>query len=154
GFRSLGIGSLLGLGDWRAEAVALAIHAQQLTRRHWRSRVAVSFPRLVSSQRGFEPAAPVTDAALVQMMVVLRLFLPDAELVVSTREPPDLRDRLVGCGVTRMSAGSRTSPGGYVDGAAGEQFCVEDRRSPAEVSAMLERRGYEPVWKDFDRALR
>ena len=124
-----------------------------MSARIWRSRIAVSFPRIRPAAGGYAPAHPVSDADLVQMICALRLFLPDAELVLSTREPAALRDQLVGLGITRMSAGSRTSPGGYQEEAAGgEQFAVNDDRSPAEVSRMLLARGLEPVWKDFDRA--
>jgi 2-iminoacetate synthase len=154
GFRTLGIGALLGLSSWRCEAVAIAAHAQHLSRRFWRSRIAVSFPRIVPAGRGFDPPCPVTDDDLVHMMSALRLVLPDADFVVSTREPAALRDRLVGLAVTRMSAGSRTAPGAYVTRGAGEQFSVVDDRSPAEVADMLVRHGYDPVWKDFDRTLR
>lgn len=153
-FRTLGIGALLGLAPARPEAVALAMHAQHLSRRYWRSRIAVSFPRLVDAGRGFEIRHEVTDTDLVQMMCALRLALPDAEMVVSTREPAALRDELVGLAVTRMSAGSRTSPDGYLADGAGEQFGVVDDRSPAEVARMLVSRGYDPVYKDLDRTLR
>lgn len=153
GLRSLGIGALLGLGDWRFEAVMVALHARYLARRFWKSRVAVSFPRIRATAGGYQPPSPVGDRDLVQMLCAMRLIMPDSELVVSTREPARLRDRLVGLGVTRMSAGSRTNPGGYShrEDDNGEQFSVEDARSPQEVSAMLIERGYEPVWKDFDR---
>jgi len=154
GFRTLGIGALLGLAPWRCEAVAIAAHALHLSRRFWRSRIAVSFPRIVPAGRGFDPPCPVMDDEFVHMMAALRLVLPDAEFVVSTREPAALRDRLVGLAVTRMSAGSKTAPGAYVTRGAGEQFCVVDDRTPAEVADMLVRQGYDPVWKDFDRTLR
>jgi 2-iminoacetate synthase len=154
GFRTLGIGALLGLAPWRCEAVSIAAHALYLSRRFWRSRIAVSFPRIVPAGRGFDPPCPVSDDDLAHMMAALRLVLPDAEFVVSTREPASLRDRLVGLAVTRMSAGSRTAPGAYVTGGAGEQFRVVDDRTPSEVADMLAGRGYDPVWKDFDRTLR
>ncbi len=152
GFRSLGIGSLLGLADWRGEAVMVALHGRYLARRFWRSRVALSFPRIRGNAHQYSPDFQVGDRDLVQMLCALRLALPDAELVLSTREPARLRDRLIGLGVTRMSAGSRTNPGGYSSPTAGgEQFDIEDTRPPAEVAAVIERRGFEPVWKDFDR---
>ena len=84
----------------------------------------------------------------------MRIAVPDAELVVSTREPASLRDSLIGLGITRMSAGSRTEPGGY--GAPDEsepQFDIADHRPPSEVAAAIAARGFEPVWKDFDREL-
>lgn len=153
GFRTLGIGALLGLAPWPVEAYCLALHGRSLARAFWRSRIAVSFPRIRPAAGGYAPAFPVSDADLVQMICALRLAMPDAELVLSTREPAALRDRLVELGITRLSAGSRTSPGGYLDEDGGaEQFAVDDDRSPAEVARMLEARGLEPVWKDFDRA--
>ncbi|MFH1466340.1 MAG: 2-iminoacetate synthase ThiH [Pseudomonadota bacterium] len=154
GFRSLGLGVLLGLAPWREDVVALAAHATWLQQRHWRSRIALSFPRLVPSERGFTPEVPVSDRALLQAMAALRLVLPDAEIVLSTREPAALRDRLLETVVTRMSAGSRTSPGGYLDGGPDEQFQAQDTRPPAEIARLLAARRYEPVWKDLDKGFR
>jgi len=152
GFRSLGIGALLGLGPWRFDAAMTALHARHLVRRCWRSRVAVSFPRIRHAAGDFVPEHPVADRDVAQMIFGMRLLAPDAEIVLSTRESPDFRNHMLGLGVTRMSAGSRTSPGGYTDpeGAEG-QFDVVDSRSPAEVARMIGRRGFEAVWKDFDR---
>lgn len=153
GFRSLGIAALLGLQDWRSEAFLLALHGRHLQKRFWKSRVALSFPRIRPQPGAFQPTHSVTDADMVQMMCVLRLALPDAELVVSTREHGWFRDRLIPLGVTRMSAGSRTEPGGYADPTLheGGQFEIEDARSPEEVAKAIADAGYEPVWKDFDR---
>jgi 2-iminoacetate synthase len=153
GFRSLGIGALLGLSDWRQEALLMALHGRYLTKKYWRSRVAVSFPRMRSAEGAFAPANPVSDRAVVQMMCALRLVLPDAEAVLSTREPSEFRDNLIGLGVTRMSAGSKTSPGAYCGTEeGGKQFAIVDDRSPIEVSRTILARGHEPVWKDFDRS--
>ncbi len=153
GFRSLGIGALLGLAPWQLEAFALARHGRDLHRQFWRSRIAVSFPRIRNNAGGQAVPHPVSDRALLQMICTMRLALPDAELVLSTREPATLRDQLMGLGITRMSAGSRTNPGGYAeDDRAGEQFSIEDERSASEVAAALLERGFEPVWKDFDRS--
>jgi 2-iminoacetate synthase len=132
----------------------VALHGRHLMRSFWRSRIGVSFPRIRARAGGTFAHHPVDDAALVQMLCAMRLTLPDAELVLSTREPAELRDRLIPLGVTRMSAGSCTAPGGYRGlHEAGEQFEVVDPRSPAEVAAEIERAGFEPVWKDQDRAL-
>jgi 2-iminoacetate synthase len=151
GFRSLGIGVLLGLAPWRRDAFALARHGRELGQRFWRSRIAVSFPRMRGHAGGQPPAHPVSDRDLVQMICAMRLALPDADLVLSTREPARLRDHLMGIGITRMSAGSKTNPGGYgMHRSSGEQFTVEDLRAPPEVAEALLDRGFEPVWKDFD----
>ncbi|MBN1361315.1 MAG: 2-iminoacetate synthase ThiH [Sedimentisphaerales bacterium] len=155
GMREIGLGVLLGLADWRIETLALAEHASYMMKRYWQSRISFSFPRLRPacgvSTREFPHL--LSDRNLVQMMLALRLCFADAGLVLSTRESRRLRDHLVGLGVTRLSAGSRTNPGGYTHAnAASEQFAVDDSRRPAEVAAMLSERGFEPVWKDWDRA--
>jgi 2-iminoacetate synthase len=154
GMREIGLGALLGLADWRIETLALAEHAFHLFKRYWQSRISFSFPR-IRPACGVPPEAfphLVSDKNLVQMMLALRLCFADAGLVLSTREPARLRDRFVQLGITKMSAGSRTSPGGYSrdDGDAG-QFKVSDERNAADVVAMLKNLGLEPVWKDWDR---
>jgi 2-iminoacetate synthase len=150
GVRRLGIGALLGLAeDWRADVRAVAEHALWLQKHYWRTEVTVSLPRIKPSASGFQPLVPVTDSEYVQAMAALRLVAPDVGIVLSTREPAVLRDGLVRIAVTTMSAGSSTEPGGYLHpGEAQEQFAISDERSPAEVAAMLEAAGYEPVWKD------
>lgn len=154
GMRRIGIGALLGLSPWRQEALALAAHALYLQRVAWRAALAVSFPRLRPSAGGYVPPHPVDDASLVRMIAAFRLLLPDAGLVLSTREPSALRDRLALSGITTMSAGSRTEPGGYEEpGKAEGQFEVHDSRSPSEVAARLKEMGLDPVWKDWDAAL-
>ncbi|MCL5279057.1 MAG: 2-iminoacetate synthase ThiH [Planctomycetes bacterium] len=155
GMREIGLAPLLGLADWRIETLALGEHAHHLFRRYWKSRISFSFPRLRPAcgvpAEGFPHL--VTDRNLVQMMLALRLCFADAGLVLSTREPANLRDRLVKLGITKMSAGSRTSPGGYShDHENAGQFEVNDERAPADIVAMLKHQGLEPVWKDWDRA--
>ena len=88
-------------------------------------------------------------------MCALRLLLPDVGIVMSSREAPGFRDRLVPLGVTHTSAGSHTDPGGYTEpGEADGQFEVNDTRAPAEVADALRAMGYEPVWKDWDATMR
>jgi 2-iminoacetate synthase len=154
GMREIGLGALLGLDDWRLETLALAEHAHYLMKRYWKSRVSFSFPRL-------RPAKDVdsaqfnllSDTNLVQMILALRLCFADAGMTISTREPAHLRDQLVKLGITRMSAGSKTNPGGYYTHADSVgQFDIDDSRSPAQIAAMLKSQGLEPVWKDWDAA--
>ena len=154
GMRRLGIGALLGLHpDWRSEAIALAAHAQALTRRWWRCDVQVSMPRLRPAAGGYQPSEPVGDVAFTQLLCALRIVLPDVAISLSTREPASLRDALVPLGVTAMSAGSHTEPGGYAEHSDAEpQFSISDTRSAAEVAAALRAAGYDPVWKDWQRA--
>lgn len=154
GMRRIGVGALLGLHpDWRSEAIAVAAHASALIRRWWRCEVSVSLPRLRPAAGGFEPTEPVDDRSLAQLLCALRIALPGLGLTLSTREPAALRDGLVPLGVTSMSAGSHTEPGGYAKESAAEpQFEISDTRTPAEVAGALRRAGLDPVWKDWQRA--
>lgn len=154
GMRRLGIGALLGLhADWRSEAIAVGAHADALMRRWWRTEVSVSLPRLRPAAGGFEPADPVGDRDFVQLLCAYRVAWPDVGISLSTREAAPLRDALVPLGVTTMSAGSHTEPGGYAGPSDAEpQFEVSDDRSPAEVAAALRAAGLDPVWKDWQRS--
>ncbi|MDP9341603.1 MAG: 2-iminoacetate synthase ThiH [Actinomycetota bacterium] len=153
GMRRIGIGALYGLhDDWRYEAICVAAHARFLQRHYWRSQVAVSVPRMRPSAAGFQPPTLLSDRELVQLVAALRLALPDAGLVLSARERPELRDGLFRVGITHTSAGSHTEPGGYEQPReATEQFEVADLRSPVEVAAKLRDLGYDPVWEDWSR---
>ena len=178
GFRRLGIGALFGLADWRLEAVCVAAHAAYLLRHCWKAFLTISLPRLRPCAGAFQPPAPMSDRELAQLLCALRLQFPDVGLVLSTREPAPLRDGLVPLGITLMSAGSHTEPGGYTgagrarlhrtergrivelgasewapDAAATGQFDIADERPAAAVAERLRQLGYEPVWKDWDTAL-
>jgi 2-iminoacetate synthase len=174
GFRRLGIGVLFGLSDWRGEATALAAHLFHLQRVCWTSQITVSLPRLRPAAGSFEPRFAFDDRDLTQLICALRVSFPQVGIILSTREPAPLRDALAPLGITMMSAGSHTEPGGYTgQGAeqlhqtvkgkmieatcgstsATEQFSISDDRTPAEVASMLATRGLEPVWKDWDAAI-
>ena len=150
GMRFLGIGALLGLHDWRYEAAALIDHARTLKKKFWQSHIGISFPRIRDCASNFKMPCPVSDRELARMIIALRLELPDADLTISTREPAELRDCLIHLGLTQMSAGSVTSPGGYTKNkGAGEQFHIEDTRPSATFADMVSSKGYQPVWKDW-----
>ena len=153
GMRRLGLGALLGLhSDWRYEALAVAAHAHHLLRRWWRCELTISLPRLRPAAGGYQPPDPIGDRHFVQLLCALRLLLPDVGLVLSTREEPAFRDALLRLGVTHMSAGSHTEPGGYSAPSEAEpQFEVSDNRTPDEVATALRAAGYDPVWKDWER---
>jgi 2-iminoacetate synthase len=176
GFRRIGIGALFGLTEWRREAGALALHLEHLLRRCWKAQLTVSLPRLRPCAGSFEPRHRLDDRELVQLVCALRVSFPQVGIVLSTRESAALRDALIPLGVTMISAGSHTEPGGYtgagredlhltvrgraVDpgllapetGATG-QFEIADERPAAEVAAMLRAGGLDPVWKDWDAAI-
>jgi 2-iminoacetate synthase len=154
GVRHLGLGALLGLSDWRFEVLSLFAHAWHLYRHCSQAHVNISFPRINPAAGGFVPPHAVSDADLVHIITATRIGLPAAGIVLSTREPAALRDRLIPLGITHMSAGSSTEPGGYEHpGEAGEQFHLEDTRSPEMVSRRLIELGYDPVFKDWERGL-
>ncbi|CAN5403210.1 2-iminoacetate synthase ThiH [soil metagenome] len=172
GFRRLGVGALFGLWNWQEEAMALAAHIEYLSRTCWKAQITVSLPRLRPAAGEFQPTHPLPDREFIQLLCALRLTFPHVGLVMSTREPGTLRDMLAPLGVTMMSAGSHTEPGGYTgqgvnnlhttvggrqiaavgEGAEG-QFSISDERSPEVVAARLRELGLEPVWKDWDAAI-
>jgi 2-iminoacetate synthase len=180
GFRRLGVGPLYGLADWRFEALAAAAHVQYLLRTCWKSYITISLPRLRPCAGEFQPLTQISDREMVQLVCAYRIMFPDVGLILSTRESPTLRNGLIPLGITMVSAGSHTEPGGYTGagkdklhhtqkgrvvelgasewananeaGATG-QFQIADERSAQEVADLLRRLGYEPVWKDWDTAL-
>jgi 2-iminoacetate synthase len=134
GFRRLGIGALYGISDWRIEALSLAAHAAYLLRHCWKATLTLSLPRLRPCAGEFQPLTHLADRELVQLVAALRLFLPDAGLVLSTREPARLRDGLFPLGITHASAGSHTEPGGYT-GAGNEKVHQTVRGRILELAA-------------------
>lgn len=152
GVKKIGIGALYGLSDWRADAWFVGQHLRYLENRYWRSRTSVSFPRLRPHEGKGEPAwSSFHERDLVQVICAFRLLSQEAELSLSTRESTRFRNHAFRVGITAMSAGSRTNPGGYQHARDSlEQFAVDDARSPQEVAAFLRVQGYEPVWKDWD----
>ncbi len=176
GFRRIGVGALLGLAPWRVEGMALAAHLAYLLKECWRAQFTVSLPRLRPAAGSFDPPHPVADRDLIQLVCALRLAFPHAGIVLSTREHPALRDVLAPLGVTHMSAGSHTEPGGYTGQGlehvhrtirgrpspsasdlpalpADPQFAISDERPAAEVADKLRHLGLDPVWKDWDSAI-
>jgi len=152
GLREIGIGALLGLSDHKLDLALLALHAGYLMKKYWKAQISISFPRIRQAAGNFHASETITDSQLAQAVFALRMIMPDADLVLSTRENQTFRNGMAGLGITRMSAGSRTNPGGYsTEDNALEQFAVDDQRSASEVAAMLDNKGLEPVWKDFDR---
>ncbi len=154
GMRHVGVGALLGLSDWRYEALCVATHADVLIKNFWKTKVSVSFPRMRPAE-GVNPdwLKPVSDTNLTQIILALRLCFADVGLVLSTRESQQLRDNLLPLGLTRISAESKTTPGGYKpdqEPSGTEQFAISDERSAEEVVRMLKEKGFDPVWKDWD----
>ena len=113
GFRRLGISPLYGLADWRYEAICATAHADYLLRNCWKAALTISTVRIRPCAGEFQPLTHINDRELAQLICALRIIFPDVGLVLSTRETPKLRDGLIPLGITLMSAGSHTEPGGY-----------------------------------------
>jgi 2-iminoacetate synthase len=150
GIRTITVGPLLGLQDWRSEAFFTGLHAAYLQKEFPEIEIGVSLPRMRPEFGGYQPKVAVSDRDLVQAMLALRLFLPRAGITISTRERPELRDNLLKLGVTKMSAGSSTAVGGHTDALdAVGQFEISDERSVAEMRRRIACLGYKPVLKDW-----
>jgi len=154
GVHKIGLGTLLGLEDWRIDSFFTALHLHYLKRAYWQTKYSISFPRLRPAEGSQQPKHPLTDKDLVQLICAFRIFDENVELSLSTRESPQFRDHVYKLGITTMSAGSKTNPGGYsLPEHSLEQFEISDERSPQEVAGMILQGGYQPVWKDWDAAI-
>ncbi|HEY8938405.1 MAG TPA: 2-iminoacetate synthase ThiH [Cyclobacteriaceae bacterium] len=154
GIHKIGLGTLIGLEDWRVDSFFTALHLEYLEKTYWQTKYSISFPRLRPFSGGLTPKVEMNDHELVQLICAFRIFNEEVELSMSTRESEKFRDHIIKLGITSMSAGSKTNPGGYViDKQSLEQFEISDERTPAEIAAIIRQQGYEPVWKDWDYAL-
>lgn len=180
GFRRIGIGALFGLASWKFEAMALAAHLEYLYKHCWKAQFTIAFPRMRPYAGNYQyqpdPDLFLPDRGLLRLITAFRLCFPNVGIVLSTREPAPLRNAIATLGVTSMSAGARTEPGGYTGAGhddlhltvkgrrvelteksgcekATEQFQIHDTRSPAEIAEMLRAQGMDPVWKDWDESL-
>ena len=134
GFRRLGISPLYGLADWRYEALSVAAHADYLLRNCWKAALTISTVRIRPCAGEFKPLTHIADRELAQLICALRLMFPDVGIVLSTRETPRLRNGLIPLGVTMMSAGARTEPGGYT-GAGREKIHHTERGVIKELAS-------------------
>jgi 2-iminoacetate synthase len=150
GVHKIGLGVLIGLEDWRVDSWFNALHLQYLRKTYWQTKYSVSFPRLRPAVGYPDPKHIMNDKELVQLICAYRMFDENLELSLSTRETKHFRDNVIKLGITSISAGSKTDPGGYAGNLhALEQFEISDERSPAEIADMIKANGYEPVWKDW-----
>ncbi|MBI4930056.1 MAG: 2-iminoacetate synthase ThiH [Bacteroidetes bacterium] len=159
GVHKMGLGILIGLEDWRADSFFCAMHLDYLEKKFWQTKYSISFPRLRPHSN--EHPSPLgegmreramNDKELAQLICAYRIFDEEVELSLSTRESPKFRDNIIRLGITSISAGSKTNPGGYaVEKESLEQFEIHDDRTPQEISTMIRKQGYEAVWKDWDR---
>jgi len=148
--RSVNIGALLGLTEWRKEAFMTGVHADYLQNKYPEVEVSVSLPRIRPHIGMVSSYDVVEDKDLVQIMLATRIFLPRAGITISTRERKEFRDNLVPLGVTKMSAGVSTEVGGHSSTDKTEsQFDISDTRSVDEMKDMILSKGYQPIFKDW-----
>jgi 2-iminoacetate synthase len=152
GVHKIGVGILIGLEDWRTDSFFTAMHLDYLEKKFWQTKYSISFPRLRPAEGVELPKNFMSDKELAQLICAYRIFDEEVELSLSTRESPSFRDNIIKLGITSVSAGSKTNPGGYaVAPESLEQFEINDDRSPMEIASMIRTKGYEAVWKDWDR---
>lgn len=155
GLHKMGLGILIGLEDWRTDVTFMATHLRYLQKKYWQTKYSVSFPRIrPHCGDAFQPNVIMSDKELAQLIFAFRIFDPDLEITLSTRESESFRNHMTTLGITSLSAGSKTDPGGYkVYKQELEQFVINDNRTPDEVLKAVESQGYEVIWKDWDLTL-
>lgn len=153
GMRGVGFGALLGLSDFRKDALATGYHAYLLQQKYPHAEIAFSCPRLrpIINNEKINPK-DVHEAQLLQVVCAYRIFMPFASITISTRECERVRDNLIGIAATKISAGVSTGIGEHLDdsGSKGdEQFEISDGRTVEEVYHAIENAGMQPVMSDY-----
>lgn len=151
GIDDIGVGALFGLTDYKFEVMGVLAHAQYLDGKFGVGPHTISVPRLepaLNAPAANNPPHAVNDDDMRRVVACLRLAVPYTGIILSTRERAEFRSELIALGVSQVSAGSRTSPGGYHDAKAHkpetEQFSIGDDRSLSEVMCRLCRDNYIP----------
>ena len=150
GIDDVGMGVLFGLYDWRFEILSMMQHIHHLEQRFGVGPHTISFPRIepaVGSEVALHPPHAVSDADFKKIIAILRLAVPYTGMIMSTRETAEVRRETFALGISQISAGSRTDPGGYKDGEGdpnGSQFQLGDHRTVEEVVTDVVSLGYTP----------
>ncbi len=151
GISDVGIGALFGLYDYKYEVLGLLLHALQLEKDCGVGPHTISIPRLepaFNAPAAIAPPRPVSDADFKKLVAILRMAVPYTGMILSTRENPALRSEVFAYGVSQISAGSRTNPGGYQDDSSDRfraaQFNLGDTRTLDEVIYDISRHGHIP----------
>lgn len=154
GVHKIGLGVLIGLEDWRTDSFFCAQHLDYLEKTYWKTKYSISFPRLRPCANGIELKSIMSDRDLVQLICAYRIFNEEVELSMSTRESAQFRDNIIKLGITSISCDSKTDPGGYASEQDNlEQFEISDHRSIDSFVEVINKQGYEAVWKDWDHSL-
>jgi 2-iminoacetate synthase len=147
GIDDVGMGVLYGLSDWRFDTLALLQHIEHLENKYGMGPHTISVPRIepaVGSDFSNQPYSPVSDNDFKKLVAILRLAVPYTGIIMSTRESEKIRREALGLGISQISAGSKTSPGGYEDSNSLPQFSLGDHRSLDDVMLDVVKMGYIP----------
>ncbi len=154
GMRQINMGILLGLSDLAADLIALFEHLRMMERSYPGVEYGVSFPRLRNIKDQEFARGDIDDTTFIKIICLTRILFPRMGINLSTREDAQLRDNILELGITRMSAGSNTSVGGYSlldEQEQDPQFDIKDERSVADVVALLKKKNFDPVFTDWRR---
>ena len=151
GMRGVGFAALLGLDDFRKDAFATGMHAYLLQRKYPHAEIAFSCPRLrpIINNDKINPK-DVHEPQLLQVVCAYRLFMPFANITISTRECERFRDNIINIAATKISAGVNVGIGGHIGEEKGdEQFEISDGRDVKAVYNAIEKQGLQPVMSDY-----
>ncbi len=153
GIFTINIGSLLGLDTWQTDVFASILHADYLLKHYPSTEIAFSIPRIRPHAGLAHPVQIVSDIDLVHIILAMRLAVPKAGITLSSRERADFRDKLIPLGITRVSAGVRTSVGGHStkDESLHKQFEIADNRTVEEMYKAIKQQNYHPIFKHWQR---
>lgn len=158
GIRMISIGVLLGLSEVSQDIYHLFTHLEWLEKKYPGVEYSLSFPRLIPIKESEGNYFEVSDITLIKLLCLARIQFPRVGINLSTREKPYLRDHALPLGVTKISAASCTSVGGYTlrhlqqnEDHEDPQFEVMDNRSVSQIVAMLRQKGFDPVFTDWRR---
>ncbi|MBE2985980.1 2-iminoacetate synthase ThiH [Campylobacter sp. RM12920] len=151
GMRGVGFAALLGLDDFRLDAFSTALHASLVQKKYPHAEIAFSVPRLrpIINNSKINPRG-VRERELLQVICAYRIFMPSANITISTRERALFRDNAVKIAANKISAGVNVGIGAHSDNKKGdEQFEIEDSRSVDEICAMIRAQGLEPLMSEY-----
>lgn len=152
GMRGVAFAALLGLDDFRKDALGTGMHAYLIQRKYPWAEISISCPRLrpIINNASINPK-DVHEKQLLQIMCAYRLFLPFAGMTISTRERAEFRDNVVGLAATKISAGVSTGIGSHSESEdkGDAQFEIADTRGLNEIYESLKKRGIQPVMNDY-----
>ena len=152
GMRGVAFAALLGLDDFRKDALGTGMHAYLIQRKYPWAEISISCPRLrpIINNASINPK-DVHEKQLLQIMCAYRIFLPFAGMTISTRERAEFRDNVVGLAATKISAGVSTGIGSHSESEdkGDAQFEIADSRGLEEIYESLKKRGIQPVMNDY-----